>query len=307
MPNSIKRILHGGTMHFTGTIWRPPYEASSSLLQVTAGCTHHNCKFCSLYADLPFKFRLSPDSEVEADLKELSIFYPQGKRMFLTGANPFALSTEKLTKLAEKIHHYLPQIKTIGCFSRVTDITPKSIFELKYLHSLGYDGIIIGTETGDDETLTFMRKGYKAADITRELHKLEETGIGYHISYLNGLSGAGNGERAARKTAAVYNTLQPLSISIVALTIFPESDLYEDIKNNIFTESGEIEKLHEQRILIENLSGETMLYANTVSNLAPMSGTLPHDKERMLAVLQNAIDTFDEDTLKRYRNGIGHL
>jgi len=307
MPNSIKRILHGGTMHFTGTIWRPPYEASSSLLQVTAGCTHHNCKFCSLYADLPFKFRLSPDNEVEADLKELSIFYPQGKRMFLTGANPFALSTEKLTKLAEKIHHYLPQIKTIGCFSRVTDITPKSIFELKDLHSLGYDGIIIGTETGDDETLSFMRKGYKAADIVRELHKLEQAEIGYHISYLNGLSGVGNGERAARKTAAVYNTLQPLSISIVALTIFPESDLYEDIKNNIFTESGEIEKLHEQKMLIENLFSETMLYANTVSNLAPMSGALPHDKEKMLAVLQNAIDTFDEDTLKCYRNGIGHL
>ena len=307
MPNSIKRILHGGTMHFTGTIWRPPYEASSSLLQVTAGCTHHNCKFCSLYADLPFKFRLSPDNEVEADLKELSIFYPQGKRMFLTEANPFALSTEKLTKLAEKIHHYLPQIKTIGCFSRVTDITPKSIFELKDLHSLGYDGIIIGTETGDDETLSFMRKGYKAADIVRELHKLEQAEIGYHISYLNGLSGVGNGERAARKTAAVYNTLQPLSISIVALTIFPESDLYKDIKNNIFTESGEIEKLHEQKMLIENLFSETMLYANTVSNLAPMSGALPHDKEKMLAVLQNAIDTFDEDTLKCYRNGIGHL
>ena len=294
-------------MHFTGTIWRPPYEASSSLLQVTAGCTHHKCKFCSLYADLPFKFRLSPDDEIESDLKELSIFYPQGKRMFLTGANPFALSTEKLAKLAENIHRYLPQIKTIGCFSRATDITPKSVRELKELRLLGYDGIIIGTETGDDEALAFMRKGYKAADIVRELHKLQEAGIGYHISYLNGLSGAGNGEQAARKTAAVYNTLQPLSISIVALTIFPESDLYEEIKNKTFIETREIEKLYEQKILIETLSIETMLYANTVSNTAPMSGRLPHDKERMLAVLQNAIDTLDEDTLRYYRNGIAHL
>ena len=36
-------------MHFDGQIWRPPYEASSQLLQVTAGCTYHKCKFCSLY------------------------------------------------------------------------------------------------------------------------------------------------------------------------------------------------------------------------------------------------------------------
>ena len=49
-------------MHYTGTIWRPPYEAYSLLVQVTAGCTHHSCKFCTLYEDLPFKFKLSPFS-----------------------------------------------------------------------------------------------------------------------------------------------------------------------------------------------------------------------------------------------------
>ena len=49
-------------MHFDGTIWRPPYEAASLLIQVTAGCTHHSCKFCTLYEDLPFKFRMSPPS-----------------------------------------------------------------------------------------------------------------------------------------------------------------------------------------------------------------------------------------------------
>ena len=38
-------------MHYTGTIWRPPYEAYSLLVQVTAGCTHHSCKFCTLYED----------------------------------------------------------------------------------------------------------------------------------------------------------------------------------------------------------------------------------------------------------------
>lgn len=41
-------------MHFDGQIWRPPYEASSQLLQVTAGCTYHKCKFCSLYHGTKF-------------------------------------------------------------------------------------------------------------------------------------------------------------------------------------------------------------------------------------------------------------
>ncbi|EOS20555.1 hypothetical protein C806_05014 [Lachnospiraceae bacterium 3-1] len=42
-------------MHYTGTIWRPPYEAGSALVQATAGCTHHKCRFCTLYEDVPFK------------------------------------------------------------------------------------------------------------------------------------------------------------------------------------------------------------------------------------------------------------
>ena len=41
-------------MHYTGTIWRPPYESGSLLLEAAAGCTHHRCKFCTLYDELPF-------------------------------------------------------------------------------------------------------------------------------------------------------------------------------------------------------------------------------------------------------------
>lgn len=77
-------------MHYTGTIWRPPYEASSLLLEVTAGCTHHKCKFCTLYDDLPFKFRMSPVEDIEADLKETAEALKSWhgltyRRTFLTG------------------------------------------------------------------------------------------------------------------------------------------------------------------------------------------------------------------------------
>ena len=58
-------------MHYTGTIWRPPYEEDSLLLEVTAGCTHHKCKFCTLYSDLPFKFRMTSMEDIERDLLEV--------------------------------------------------------------------------------------------------------------------------------------------------------------------------------------------------------------------------------------------
>ena len=122
-------------MHFTGTIWRPPYEAASLLLEVTAGCTHHKCKFCTLYAGLPFSFRMSPLEDVEADLLEAQTMahspldrlaaalqgLPAGRtcsRAFLTGANPFVLNADRLLEIARLIGQYFPTIKTIGCFAR---------------------------------------------------------------------------------------------------------------------------------------------------------------------------------------------
>lgn len=47
-----------------------PYEAASLLIEVTAGCTHHRCKFCTLYDELPFRFRMSPLEDIEAALRE---------------------------------------------------------------------------------------------------------------------------------------------------------------------------------------------------------------------------------------------
>ena len=66
------------------------------------------------------------------------------------------------------VKEYYPFYKTIGCFARITDIMPKSLEELKELRVLGYDGITIGVETGDDESLTFMNKGFFMIGINRK-------------------------------------------------------------------------------------------------------------------------------------------
>ena len=170
-------------MHYTGTIWRPPYEAYSLLIQVTAGCTHHSCKFCTLYEDLPFKFRMSPLEEVKSDLKEANHYYKDADRVFFTGANPFVLSVDKLKTLAKMVHEYFPNCQSIGCFARITDVSQKSVKDLQELKDLGYDGITFGIETGDDEALVF--EGLTDASwISRPLKVwIEASGIKKHITF----------------------------------------------------------------------------------------------------------------------------
>ncbi len=292
-------------LHFTGQVWRPPYEASSQLLQVTAGCTHNKCKFCSLYHGT--KFRLSPITEVEEDLKVIQQYQPRARRVFLTGANPFALSYNRLLDLGLLIRKYLRYCESIGMFARISDIKPKTVEELKNLRHLGFDSISIGTESGDDETLARMDKGYTANDIIEQCKKLEEANIRYNFVYLTGLAGKNKGQQNAINTAMVFNQLHPFTINFVSLTVFPESKLYQEIQNGEYVEATEHERLLELKTFISNLNIETTLLGNTVSNTIPFVGMIPNDKVRILNELDLAIRQISEHELKQYRDSIKSL
>lgn len=311
-------------MHYTGTIWRPPYEASSLLLEVTAGCTHHKCKFCTLYHDLPFKFRMSPLKDIESDLQEAQLWstdpismltarlqgIPRPKRIqraFLTGANPFVLKYERLIAIADLIRQYIPSVKTIGCFARITDVTLKSDEELVSLHQAGYDGLTIGIETGDNNALQFMNKGYTAADIVKQCQRLDQAGIHYSFFYLVSISGAGRGEIGAKATAAICNQLHPTLIGVNMLTIYPDSELYQEIQRGSWQEESEIEKYKEIRTLLQSLEISTQFAALGASNAFQFQGTLPEDKDTLAAALDKIIKTVREDDLREYRKSLPHL
>lgn len=294
-------------MHYTGTIWRPPYEAYSALVQVTAGCTHHKCKFCTLYEDVPFKFRMSPLSEVEADLKESSHYYPNEKRVFFTGANPFVLSFDKLKTLAGLVKKYYPNNQSIGCFARITDITSKTTEQLKELRELGYNNITIGVEAGDEESLSFMHKGFGVKEIITECKRLDEVGMDYNFFYLAGIYGADRGEIGAKNTAEVFNQLHPRIIVSSMLTIYPTSELYEEIQKGNWSEEAEIEKLYELKTLIKELNIDTYFATMGASNCINVQGHLPKDKEKMIKWLDEVIGSADEKELRRYRENLRHL
>ena len=311
-------------MHFHGTIWRPPYEADSLLLQATAGCTHHACKFCTLYEDLPFRFRMSPLEEIEADLQEAQLWGtdpmarlsarlqglpgpPGPRRVFLVGANPFALQARRLEEIAGLIRRYLPAVETIGCFARVTDVGRKSGEELRRLRSLGYDGLTVGVETGDGEALAFMNKGYGARDIVEQAARLDGAGVSYSFFYLAGISGAGRGREGAARSAEVFNRTRPKRVGSSMLTVFPNSALYREIQAGNWREESELEKLEEVRTLIESLSIPTRFETAGASNLVHIRGDLPEDRARLSESLTRLMDGTGEEALRAYRVTLRHL
>lgn len=174
-------------MHFTGRTWRPPYEANSVILQATYGCTYNRCRFCSLYKNECF--RMSPLDEFKADLAEIKSYQPNARRVFLTGANPFAMSYENLKLRALTVRDYLIKCQTIAMFASIRDIKAKEVWQLRKLRAMGINCLSIGTESGDDETLLLADKGYPSKDIEEQCCKLDEAGIEYYFVYMTGLSG----------------------------------------------------------------------------------------------------------------------
>ena len=152
-----------------------------------------------------------------------------------------------------------------------------------------------------------MRKGYTSQDILTQCKRLEQAGIDYGFFYLTGVSGKGRGEIGARASAEIFNQLHPFLVGPNMLTIYPESDLYQEIRNGNWEEEGEHEKYRELRTLVENLNISTYFSAMGASNAFQLSGRLPEDKEGFLASLDRILSEISEEELLRYRRNLRHL
>ena len=149
---------------FTSALNTPSWERveGTQYLEVTHGCAHNSCRFCTYYKRTPFK--PSTDKEIERSLKYLSLVDAKTpiKRIFLQGADPFVLSYDRLMEIREKLFSTLPNLESIGGYGRMTDICNKSVDQLKSLHEAGFTDFFFGVESADDALLKFVNKGYDA-------------------------------------------------------------------------------------------------------------------------------------------------
>ena len=169
----------------------------------------------------------------------------------------------------------------------ILELLEKVIKDLQELKDLGYDGITFGIETGDDEALVFMKKGYLSKDIIEQCKKLEEVDMSYNFFYLTGISGSGRGEIGAKATAEIFNQLHPQIIDASMLTIYPTSQLFQEIQAGNWKEETEIEKLQELKTLIQNLTVNARFATDGASNLIQVRGNLKTDKQKEWFIFWN--------------------
>ena len=284
-------------MHYTGNeIYRPPLEARTPLLEVTRGCSHNKCVFCTMYQRTPFS--LAPKENIISDLEELAFYYPNLERIYLLNGDPFALSFEKLKDIGELIHKYLPNIKTITSYASFYNMKNKSVEELKELKALGFDELYIGVETAYEPALLKINKGCNLEEYKESLGKLKKAGISYHAILMMGVAGRGNSEINAKATAEFLNIYPPRSVFPMTTSVQYGSELYEMRERGDFVEASLGEIIKEQTVLVENidLSDDALFSSGHMVNLVNVTHRWKH-KDLILDKLNYALDNLSQEIL----------
>ena len=272
-------------MNYTGNVYRPPFEASSLLLQVTVGCSHNRCAFCTMYRDVPF--RIEPLEQIAEDLEEARQFAPDTKRVFLENGDAFVLSADRLKRIAEMIHQKLPKVETITMYASIHNIKTKTDEELLQLRALGINELNIGVESGLDAALEAMQKGYTADEAVTQLLRLKAAGITFCENIIFGAAGRELRRENAIKTAELINKTQPYLFFTGTIHADAGCPLYDRMRSGEFHENTVSEYLEEQEVFLQHLALEdSYCFGLHPANIVRMQGWLPRDQKAMIAAVR---------------------
>ena len=234
-----------------------------------------------MYRDTPFS--VESMEQIEKDLAEARAFAPGARRVFLENGDPFALSANKLEEIAQKIHEYLPDVQTIAMYASINNIRGKTDEELVRLRGLGINELNVGIESGLDEALELMNKGYDSREALYELGRLRDAGMDYGANVIFGGAGPGRLRDNAAATAEILNRTTPYLIFTGTIHADPGCPLYDDIQSGRFIEPTIGEHIDEEELFLELLELDNCLYFGLhPSNVVRMQGWLPRDKDAML-------------------------
>lgn len=285
-------------MHFTGQVYRHPMEAATQLLEVTAGCSHNKCAFCTMYRNT--KFGVSPVDHVEEDLQELKASNVPVRRIFLVNGEAMVLSGRRLIEIGELIHKYFPEIEMITSYASIQNLKNKSLEDLKRLRELKFNEFHIGLESAYDPALKMMNKGFKVEEAYENLQKLKDAGMDWDVHVLTGFAGKGNGDVHIKETANLINKFKPYMVSVMPLAVTNGTELEGIRDRGEFVECSELEKLEEEKMLLRLLDYEGLdkaqFFGSHPYNFIPVSGSLSQRNE-IIEFIDKKIAATDEKIL----------
>ena len=274
-------------MRYYGSVYRPPSEARSLIVQVTYGCSHNTCAFCSMYKEKRFAVR--PLEEVLEDFRTARELYRRVEKVFLADGDALVRKASELYVILDAVRELFPECRQVTSYASPASIRIRTEEELRTLREKGLSMVYMGLESGSDQVLTLMRKGHPASEIVEMGQKVRNCGIALSVTAITGLGGPELLERHALDTAAAFNAMNPEYIGMLTLMVEPETPLYDWVHEGKFQLLTQPQVLEETRLLVENLDSPGSVFRmNHASNYLVLRGTLNQDKDAMLREIDRA-------------------
>ena len=274
-------------MRYYGAVYRPPSEAYSLIVQVTYGCSHNTCAFCSMYKEK--RFALRPLDEVLEDFHIARQTYRHVDKVFLADGDALVRKASELYTILDTIRELFPECQRVTSYASPASIRIRTDEELQTLRAKGLTMVYMGLESGCDEVLKLMHKGHMSDEIVAMGQKVRRNGIALSVTAITGLGGPELLERHAIETAKAFNAMNPEYIGMLTLMVEPGTPLYDWVRDGEFQLLTQPQVLRETRLLVENLDSPGSVFRmNHASNYLVLKGTLNGDQTAMLAEIKRA-------------------
>lgn len=275
-------------MHYDGNIIRPPSEADSIIIQITAGCSHNRCTFCGAYKNKQFRQR--NNEEINENIAFAAKYCARQHRVFLADGDALILPQSRLVEIFTQICTRLPQVRRISLYANAKAIRSKTVEQLAELKKLGLNRVYLGLESGDDQVLSAVIKGETADSMLAAARQVKEAGLFLSVTVLLGLAGATRSLIHARETGRVLTQMAPNQIAALMFMPIPGTELGDKVLAGVFQlpdSHGLLEELRE--LLVHTNCDRVQFMANHASNYLPITGRLSRNKNEMLQLIDQAL------------------
>ncbi len=275
-------------IRYEGTLYRPPSEAESLILQATIGCSYNRCTFCAMYREK--RFRVRKLEELDAEITWAARNVPDVRKVFLADGDALIAKPSYLHAVLERLRAAFPDLARVSCYASPQALQVRTVDEMRALREAGLVLYYLGIESGHDDVLARLEKGVDAAEMIRVARKAHEAGVKLSTMILLGAGGRAGSLAHARESARVVNAIQPRFVSTLVMTPVEGTPLWEQAEKGLVDDLDPLELARELREFLAGLEVEGSIFrSNHASNYLALAGTLPKDQARMLAALDEVL------------------
>jgi len=276
-------------MRYEGTIYRPPSEADSLILQATVGCSWNACTYCDMYRAKSFRVRELNDT-LEDIRGAAEACGPEVDKVFVADGDALVMGLDRWEPILEACSRAFPRLRRVSAYATAMNLLQKNPEELLRLRELGLSQLYIGPESGDDVTLKQIAKGADFADHVQAARRAHDAGMKLSAIFLLGAGGVERSDEHAHASARLATEMDPRFVSLLTLTVIPGTPIHKLQQRGRY-QLPPIEGLLKELRTFVDLTRPTdaIFRTNHASNYLPLAGRLPRDRDRMVKALDAAL------------------